>query len=44
MIARAKVYFGKHFGSNQLIKKNINTGQRLFILDGHRIEGSVNNA
>jgi hypothetical protein len=34
MVAEAKVYLGKHFGSDQLIKKNINTRQKgcLFLI------------
>ena len=41
MIAGAKVYLGKHFGSDQLVKKNINTRQRILVLDSHRIERAV---
>ena len=41
MIARAKVYLGEHFGSDQLIKKNINTRQRILVLDSHRIKGAA---
>jgi hypothetical protein len=41
MIARAKVYFGKHFGFNQLIEKNINTRQRLLVLDSYHIKWAV---
>jgi hypothetical protein len=43
MVARAKVYLGEHFGSHQLIKQNINAGQWVFVLDGHRIERAVIN-
>jgi hypothetical protein len=41
MIDGAKVYLGKHFGSNQLIKKNINTRQRILVLDSDRIKWAV---
>jgi hypothetical protein len=32
MIAGAKVYLGKHFGSDQLIEKNINMGKGYLFL------------
>jgi hypothetical protein len=41
MVARAKVYFGKHLGPNQLVKKNINTRQRILVLDSYRIKRAV---
>jgi hypothetical protein len=41
MIAGVKVYLRKLFGSDQLIEKNINTRQRIFILDGYHIKGAV---
>jgi hypothetical protein len=41
MIAGAKVYLRKHFGSDQLIKKNINTRQGILVLDSHRIKWAV---
>jgi hypothetical protein len=41
MVAGAKVYLGKRFGSDQLVKKNINTWQRILVLDSHRIERAV---
>jgi hypothetical protein len=41
MIAREKVYFGKHFGSDQLIEKNINTRQRILVFDSHHIKWAV---
>jgi hypothetical protein len=41
MIAGAKVYFGKHLSSNQLVEKNINTRQRILVFDSHRIEWAV---
>jgi hypothetical protein len=41
MITRTKIDFGENFGSSQLIKKNIDSGKRIFILDGYCIERSV---
>jgi hypothetical protein len=41
MITRMKVDLGENFGSSQLIKKNINSGKRIFVLDGDCIERSV---
>jgi hypothetical protein len=41
MIAGAKVYFGKHFSSDQLVEKNINTRQRILVFYSHRIEWAV---
>jgi hypothetical protein len=41
MIAGAKIYFGKHLISNQLVEKNINTRQRILVFDSHRIEWAV---
>jgi hypothetical protein len=41
MIDGMKVYFGKYFGSDQLIEKNINTRQRILVLDSHSIEWVV---
>jgi hypothetical protein len=38
MITRTKVDLGENFGSSQLIKKNINSGKRIFVLDGDCIE------
>jgi hypothetical protein len=43
MITGTEVDLGEDFGSNQLIKKNINSGKRIFVLDGYRIERSVVN-
>jgi hypothetical protein len=43
MIARSKIDLGKDFGTSQLIKENINAGQLIFILDGHRIEWTIVN-
>ena len=43
MVTRMKIDLGENFGSSQLIKKNINSGKRIFVLDGHRIERSVVN-
>jgi hypothetical protein len=41
MITRMKVDLGENFGSSQLIKKNIDSGKRIFVLDGDCIERSV---
>jgi hypothetical protein len=41
MIAGAKVHLGKHFGSDQLIEKNINMRQRILVLDSHHIKWEV---
>jgi hypothetical protein len=43
MITRTKVDLGENFGSSQLIKKNINAGKRIFVLDGYRIKRPVVN-
>jgi hypothetical protein len=41
MITRTKVDLGENFGSSQLIKKNIDSGKRIFVLDGDYIERLV---
>jgi hypothetical protein len=41
MITGTEINLGENFGSSQLIKKNINSGKRIFILDGYRIERPV---
>jgi hypothetical protein len=41
MIIRTKVSLGENIGSSQLIKKNIDSGKRIFVLDGDCIEWSV---
>ena len=41
MVARAKVYLGKHLGPDQLVKENINTRQRILVLDSYHIERAV---
>jgi hypothetical protein len=43
VVTRTKINLGKNFGSSQWIKKNINSGKRIFLLDGHCIERSVIN-
>jgi hypothetical protein len=40
---RTKIDLGENFGSSQLIKKNIDAGKRIFVLDGYCIERSVVN-
>jgi hypothetical protein len=41
MVAEAKVYLGKHFGPDQLVEKNIDTRQKILVLDSHRIKRAV---
>jgi hypothetical protein len=41
MITRTKVNLGENSGSSQLIKENIDSGKRIFVLDGDCIEWSV---
>jgi hypothetical protein len=41
VVTRTKIDLGENFGSSQLIKKNINSGKRIFVLDGYDIERSV---
>jgi hypothetical protein len=43
VVTSTKFDFGENFGSSQLIKKNINWGKRIFVLDGHCIKRSVIN-
>jgi hypothetical protein len=43
VITRTKINLGENFGSSQLIKKNINSGKRIFVLYGYCIERSVVN-
>jgi hypothetical protein len=41
MVTRTKVDLGENSGSSQLIKKNIDSEKRIFVLDGHCIERSI---
>jgi hypothetical protein len=41
MITKIEIDLGENSGSSQLIKKNIDSGKRIFVLDGHRIERFV---
>jgi hypothetical protein len=41
VVTRVKIDLGENFGSSQLIKKNIDSGKRIFVLDGYCIERSV---
>jgi hypothetical protein len=43
MITRTEIDLGENFDCSQLIKKNIDSGKRIFVLDGHYIERSVIN-
>jgi hypothetical protein len=38
VVTRTKIDLGENFDSSQLIKKNIDSGKRIFVLDGHCIE------
>jgi hypothetical protein len=35
VVTRTKIDLGENFGSSQLIKKNINSGKRIFVLEDH---------
>jgi hypothetical protein len=41
MVTITKIDFGENFGCSQLIKKNIDSRKRIFVLDGDCIEWSV---
>jgi hypothetical protein len=41
VVARTKVDFREDFGTSQLIKKNIDSGKRVFVFDGDCIERAV---
>jgi hypothetical protein len=41
MVTTTKVDLGENSGSSQLITKNIDSGKRIFVLDGYCIERSV---
>jgi hypothetical protein len=41
MVTRTEVDLGESFGSIQFIKKNIDSGKRIFVLEGDCIERSV---
>jgi hypothetical protein len=43
VVTRTKIDLGEKFGSSQLIKKNIDSGKRIFVFDGHCIGQSVIN-
>jgi hypothetical protein len=43
VVTRTKIDLGENFVSSQLIKKNIDSEKRIFVLDGHWIERSVIN-
>jgi hypothetical protein len=43
MIARSKINLGKGFGTSELIKKDINVGQGIFVLYCQRIEWTIVN-
>jgi tRNA(Leu) C34 or U34 (ribose-2'-O)-methylase TrmL len=41
VVTRTKIDLGENFGSNQLIKKNMDSGKRIFVLDSYCIEQFV---
>jgi hypothetical protein len=41
MITRTKVNLEENFVYSQLIKKNVDSGKRIFVLDGYCIEWSI---
>jgi hypothetical protein len=43
VVTRTKIHLGENFGSSQLIKKNIKSGKRIFVLRRYCIERSVVN-
>jgi hypothetical protein len=43
MVTKTKINLGENSGSNQLIKKNIDSGKRIIVLDGHCFERFVIN-
>jgi hypothetical protein len=43
VVTRTNIDLGENFGCSQLIKKNIDSGKRIFVLDGYCIERSVVN-
>jgi hypothetical protein len=43
MITRMKIGLGEELSTGKLIKKNVDAGQWIYILDGDSIQGSVIN-
>jgi hypothetical protein len=43
MITRMKINLGKDFSIGKLVKKNVDAGQWIFILDGDDIQGPIVN-
>jgi hypothetical protein len=43
MITRTKIDLGKDFGTDKLIEKNIDAGQRIFVLDSDGIRRLIVN-
>jgi predicted oxidoreductase len=41
MLTRTEIDLGENSGSSQLIKQNIDSRKKIFVLDGHCIERSV---
>jgi hypothetical protein len=43
IITQTKIDLGKNLSTGKLIKKNIDAGQRIFVLDGDSIQGPIIN-
>jgi hypothetical protein len=43
MITRTKIDLEENFGYSQIIKKNIDSGKRIFVFNGYHIERFVVN-
>ena len=41
MLPRSQINLGEYLSFRQLIKQDINVRKRVFILDGHRIQGTI---
>ena len=41
MITRVQINFGEHLGTPQLLKEDLNSGKRIFILDCHLIQSAI---
>jgi hypothetical protein len=41
VVTRTKIDLGENFGSSQLIEKNIDSGKRIFVLDGTALSGRL---
>jgi hypothetical protein len=43
VVTKTKIDLGENFGSSQLIKKNIDSGKSIFVLDGYCIKRPIIN-